>query len=437
MTRKTSAQIESDLASLATRFPTICKRKKLSSNSHGGKQIHFVRIGVDATKPRPAVIIIAGVHAREWAPPDAVLSFITKLMEKYNSGRPKSISYPSIKVTYSTVGEVKFPGFVLSASSVKKFIEQAHLFVLPMVNPDGRDFSLQTAPAGPRQAQHQQVFDFWRKNRASGTCSPLVTGIADTAHNGVDINRNFNIAWDFTDYYHPGALTDVRKRVTDQRCELVFHGTGAASEPETKNVQELIDKVIAGHADVFLTKKPKVVFFMDVHSAARLFFHAWAMEERGSDPTKTYRNTAWDMKRDNVGVTGQPTYQEYMPNSKPFPLFALHRSGVGGTLQWYIRAKCGGKKNAANKKTRKRSSYSITDSFNPLKGGYTGISRDYAFSRQFEVTASPTIISYTMESGHKEDGGFHPSLTNFYPKVEREIHVGLWTFIRQAQTRTW
>jgi hypothetical protein len=77
----------------------------------------------------------------------------------------------------------------------------------------------------------------------------------------------------------------------------IFHGTGPFSEPESRNVQWLVNQF------------PNAKVFVDVHSYTGDVLHAWGDDENQStDPSKWYGNSAWDHKR---GVAGD-AYGEYI-----------------------------------------------------------------------------------------------------------------------------
>jgi hypothetical protein len=76
----------------------------------------------------------------------------------------------------------------------------------------------------------------------------------------------------------------------------------------------------------------------------------------------------------------------------------------------------------------------------------TGASDDYCFSRWFAPLSGgpPTspVMAFTMEAGGDprkgpdyNEGGFSPDYVNQYPKLEREIHVGVWTFLSMASAQ--
>jgi murein tripeptide amidase MpaA len=432
------ADIESRVAALPAKFPGLCTERKLSRRTYEGptggspgRLVPYLQIGTGSGEGRARVLIVGGMHAREVAPPDAILTFVEKLLEAYKASTP--LIYPrwvdprpSPTVPYAPI---RFPFPQLQA-----IIERTELYVLPLANPDGRDYAM----------KHDE---WWRKNRRPniGPCplppAPLKPWENNDA-NGVDLNRNFEIAWDFNQYFSAAAVTAMKAAkppqlgVSDNMCATAqtYHGPapsgGAAREiePETANVQELIT-----------TKN--INFYLDVHSAAGKFLYAWGMERnQEAHPEQTYLNGALDHTRDGPGAA----YGEWLPPGTE------HEHQVLGThLMSRIEDSTGFTANDADagdataRDARNSSRYEPVPSTQQFPGSLdfaTGVSRDYAFARSIaavpgtpvQAKALAPVMSYTFECGRTEDGGFHPDKVREYPKVEREVWVGLAEFISYA-----
>jgi hypothetical protein len=409
--------------------------------------VAYLKIGTGTGEGRPRILIVAGMHARELAPSDAVLTFIEKLLAAYSTKKP--ITYkkfldarPSPSILYKQFTIPFTP-------DVKQIIERTELYVVPLVNPDGRAF-VQSA-AGARG---------WRKNRrpapSGASCPPLPAGISDddkqwlsTDPAGVDLNRNFDIAWDFKNFYSSAFFSAVAARtvglgVSDNPCSpgQTFHGPSPhVAEPETLNVQELITT-------------NKINFYMDVHSAAGKLLYAWGMAgNQSTAPSLTFKNTDLDQPtgsgRDPSASTNP--YKEWLPSSTD----AAHQT-LGDSIRDAIldstgytgadEASTDAAKAQIAKAARKNSLYTAVQSiflFSPSSPDFeTGVSRDFAFSQQIGTNAGTPItakaldpvFSYTFECGRKEDGFFQPDAVKEYPKVEREVAMGLAKFLSFAAT---
>jgi hypothetical protein len=72
----------------------------------------------------------------------------------------------------------------------------------------------------------------------------------------------------------------------------------------------------------------------------------------------------------------------------------------------------------------------------PVGGGpNSGCSDDYACSRQFLHPERKPIFSYTIETGHDDEQGQHPSYDDakgHFRKINREIHAALFGLLQAA-----
>lgn len=398
----TSTSIEAALGALAAANPTICSRTTLPNTTHLGKTMSYVKIGTaSGGSSRLGVVVTGGVHAREWAPPDAILSFIQKLVRAYATGTP--IAYPSWTDTSVPATPVVYGAFTIPLRDVRLIVDNLDLFVLPLVNPDGHDLS-QASPANA----------MWRKN---GRPDPGCPWDPVTQNGpGVDINRNFNIrnAWDYDVYYTVAGASHVS--ASKDPCKEIFIGSAAASEPETRNLQSLI-------------ANNQVHYFLDVHSYGRRIMYPWGLEnDQSTTPTQNFLNNDWNRGGPQPGRDGGigGTYGEFFPNTAPIRLFDQH-TVLGGRMQSLIRTNAGADATAIS-----RSAYMVTPSLDLYPT--TGAVDDYTFSQQFETPSRAPIYAFTMECGTLADGenGFHPSYTQKFPKIEREVHSALFAFLSYA-----
>lgn len=422
-----------------SRFDLNHRTYEGSTGGTPGRLVSCLQIGTGTGEGRPRILIVGGMHAREWAPPDAIITFVEKLLEAYRTSSP--MVYPrwvdsrqSPSIPYS---EIRIP----FEPDVKLMIERTELYVVPLANPDGRAYTM-SEPA--RKG--------WRKNRRPAstgvTCPPLakpnVWASNDPA--GVDLNRNFEIAWDFEQYFSAAAVASMKATktlgVSDSPCEpgQTFHGPNIAPpeaarkpEPETANIEEL------------LTGKD-INFYMDVHSAAGKLLFAWGMEQnQESDPEQSFLNRGFDRgsprERDGPGTE----YKEWLPAGSE----NAHQV-LGDHLGDQIAGSTGFTANQAQTDpiaatAREESKYEAVQStmlFGSPPHFEAGVSRDFAFSRQIEAAPGPPfrakardpIFSFTFECGRATDGGFQPDATTEYPKVEREVTVGVASFISYAAT---
>ncbi len=254
-------EIEAALDAFAAEHPAVTELITLPNKTFEGRTCHALRIGPADADARNSLIIVGGVHAREWIPPDALVNLAADLLEAHagNTG-------------------LRYGGQRFSAAEIREIIENLQIILFPCANPDGRNHS-------------QTVQPLWRKNRRR------VSASSDPNCVGVDLNRNFDALWDFRLHFAPNS--DVS--ASDDPCHpQVYVGPEAASEAETRNVVSLLDRY------------KRARWFIDVHSYVPAIFHNWGFDEnQTSDPSMNFLNPAFDRKRGSV----DGTYREFIPQA--------------------------------------------------------------------------------------------------------------------------
>ena len=381
----TVAAIEAELERLAAEHPALCVRTEAPNRAHSGRPIFVLTIGADGGGT--PVLLSGGAHAREWAPPDALLSLAERLLRAYAGGT--GFVVPAFTDTVSPGPDVEYPEVSIAAEEVRRIVDRLELNLLVMANPDGRAFT---------QAAAANIM--WRKNRRparpGSTCM------------GVDLNRNHDIAWDFERYYNDAG--DIAVSASKDPCDpQVYIGPSAASEPESRNIARLL-------------RERRIEYYVDVHSFSRKILFPWGMDDNQvRNAEQTYRNPVWDGRRD--GGFGGP-YGEFIPSA----LLDEHVR-IGRAMRAAILGGAGD-----DPRARERSTYDVEPSLALYPT--TGTASDYAASLQFEPDpAAARVISYTLEIGNDTDGegGFHP-VPAIYPKIEREVHLALMALLRAAAT---
>jgi murein tripeptide amidase MpaA len=250
-------EIESALQNLAAVYSESTELLACPNVTHEGRQSQVLRVGAKRDAIVHGVLILGGVHAREWVPPDALVSLAADMLEAYKLG------------TGLVYGGRRF-----SAHDVRQLMETLDLFIFPCVNPDGR--------------HHSQANDaLWRKNRrphpSNGDCV------------GVDINRNFDFLWDHLTKFAPDSGVSASE---DPCNRQVYRGPLPASEPETQNVVWLLDSY------------PAIRWHVDVHSAVPTILHSWGSDQnQTTEATQNFLNSTFD------GIRGRPddtAYREYI-----------------------------------------------------------------------------------------------------------------------------
>jgi hypothetical protein len=438
----TVAQIEARLVALAgnSSFSGFCQRFTLPANpTHDGRVVSYLRIGTGTGGGRPRILIVSGVHARELAPPDAVLTFVEKLLTAYAG--TTAMAYARFDDPRQTP-RTRYKPFTIPYPGVQRIVERTELYVLPLANPDGRAFV---------QAVNDPRHKGWRKNRRPAppgvTCSP-----GNQGPEGVDINRNFDVGWDFRKYYSAAAIAAMTAPgaaatlgVSDDPCKETFHGPAPPSsgtrvrEPETLNlVSVLNDK--------------DVNFYLDVHSFSAAIIFPWGLEQnQEAHPEQTFNNHALDAPAAGRDALGS-AYAEWMPpgtEARHQMLANTMRDAILDSTGYSALDATGSGATPPDPMAgaaRTASTYAAVQSPCLFGAGFPpdfepGGADDFAFSRQIGATAPPVratalapVFSLTFECGRTDDGGFRPDATREYPKVEREVGAGIAAYLSFAAT---
>ncbi len=243
---RTAAQINSAIHLLSQWFPDYFLERQMPENSVEGRPVFALRLRAGAAGSRPGVLVAGGTHARELMNPDAIVDLAIDLFLSYVNGTA-----------------IVYGGRTWTADDIKIILESLDIWLLPCVNPDGRE----------------QVIggdSLWRKNRrvnAGSTCL------------GVDLNRNADIVWGV-----------AQGQTSCSPCTDIYCGPSAFSEPETRNVKHLLDT-------------ERMVSFVDVHSYSELVLYPW-----GHAPTqsKDSSNNFATLATHTCTASVPGTYSEYM-----------------------------------------------------------------------------------------------------------------------------
>src|SRR5215813_2127344 len=198
------AEVETAVVNLASAHPALCQLITLPNASVEGRTCHALMLGGGAPGSRDCVMIIGGQHAKEWGSCEIILNFAVDLITAFEANMG-----------------LAYGGKMFAASDVQQILNGLHLVLFPLVNPDGRKFSQDQVAAGEPD---------WRRNR-----NPAYGGGAPGCI-GVDLNRNYDFLFDFHTAFAPLNFVGL-----DDPCNDVFQGPSAFSEPESKNVQWLVD----------------------------------------------------------------------------------------------------------------------------------------------------------------------------------------------------
>ncbi len=225
----TYAEVDRELHQLAAKHPKIARVHNLGS-SHEGRTIWALKIsdGVKTDQAlEPDILFVGGLHAREWIGVEVPMLLAKFLVENYDSDE-----------------------------SVKALVNKAEIWIVPMANPDGHQYTV-------------AVDRLWRKNRRvdPGGCY------------GVDLNRNFSFKWG-----GPGT--------SDQACSDIYRGPEAASEPEVQAIMKL------GMATRFSAG-------VSFHSYGQIIYYPWSGSRDPAVDQPSLNELAGQMSQAIFNVRGQ------------------------------------------------------------------------------------------------------------------------------------
>ena len=148
---RTVSQIDSATNLLSVLFPAVFHRVQLPEASVEGRPVYALRMRAGGGGDRRGVLVVGGTHARELMNPDAIIELAIDLL-----------------LAHLNETGITYGGRVWSADDIKVIVGALDIWLLPCMNPDGRNFVM-TAD------------DLWRKNRRVNAGTPCI---------GVDPNRS-------------------------------------------------------------------------------------------------------------------------------------------------------------------------------------------------------------------------------------------------------
>ena len=198
------ADYDLEMKELAMRYPSLVRPVTLNHKSVLGRDVNGIEIstGAQNTADGKPVFLIMGVHhAREWPSSEHTLEFAYDLLRNYGTD-----------------------------SRATQLVEETRTIVVPVVNPDGFNISREAPTLGDFS-----LFDYEmkRKNCAIAATTPQKYTTRTCENNnagrlrGTDPNRNYGGLWGGSG----ASLTWF---------DDTFRGDAPFSEPEVRNIRELI-----------------------------------------------------------------------------------------------------------------------------------------------------------------------------------------------------
>ena len=272
---------------MASMFPTHVKLESIGLSAEG-RDIPALRIGARTDLPpdhdhptRMTILVTGGVHAREWISVSTAAYIAHTLVTRY--------------------GDRRFP-------DTTKLLDHFDVVILPVVNPDGYEYTWSTDR-------------LWRKNRQH-TSLPFCSGI--------DLDRSFSFAWDGDDE-------------ADNPCSEDYAGTSAMEALEAKRIDEWARNQTENNNVTFVS-------FLDLHSYSQQVLYPYSftcdadppnledLEEVAIGIAKSFRLTNGHFYSVNSACEGSLYFSEdgiVDRSDKPrFPRGSLEASG-GSALDYF------------------------------------------------------------------------------------------------------
>ena len=174
----TYAEVETELRQLADDYPAISNMTTIGKSLEQ-RELWAIKISdnVSQDEEEPVVVFLGAHHAREWISVDVPFLIAKHLTENYSSD-----------------------------PSIARLVNNSEIWIVPMVNPDGHQYSVMTDR-------------LWRKNRRNNGDGSF----------GVDLNRNYSYQWGGT-----GSSGDTFSET--------YRGPAPFSEPESQAVRDFLDQ---------------------------------------------------------------------------------------------------------------------------------------------------------------------------------------------------
>ncbi|CAJ1082009.1 carboxypeptidase B [Xyrichtys novacula] len=193
-------KVQSWIASIASSNANLIS-KQVIGNTYEGRPMTVLKLGKKSSSTKPAIFLDCGIHAREWISPAFCQWFVKEALSTYGSD-----------------------------SQMTSLLNQMDVFVLPVFNIDGYDYT-------------HKSNRMWRKTRSRKSGSSCT---------GADPNRNFDAGW-----CSMGASSNP--------CSDTFCGYTPESEIEVKNV-----------ADFIRRNKSIIKAYLTIHSYSQLLLFPYS-----------------------------------------------------------------------------------------------------------------------------------------------------------------
>jgi len=279
----TYAELDNELHQLADANTQIARVISIGKSLEG-RELWAIKISdnVSQDEPESTAVFVGGHHAREWISVDVPFLLAKHLLNQYGTD------------TMAT-----------------RLVNQTEIWIVPMVNPDGHQYSVTT----------QRL---WRKNRRNNGDGTF----------GVDLNRNYSYQWG-----GPGS--------SGNPFSETYRGTAPFSEPETQAVRDFLQQ-----------HRPSSL--ISYHNFSQLILYPWGYTNSPAsdvlllsnlavamaDRIRVVHNVSYTPEQSSdlylasgdttdwlYGVLGVPCFTIELRPSSAFPGFELPESEIAPTFE--------------------------------------------------------------------------------------------------------
>jgi hypothetical protein len=212
--------------------------------------------------PKPVLWLEANIHAREIAPAEIAVDYISYLLDNYDTD-----------------------------ADAHWLVDWQDIYVVPTFNPDGHH--IEEAGGGGQSPYYQRK----NANNTNG-CTTWPPNIGDQF--GTDLNRNFSFLWNCC-----GGSNDFA-------CSEAYHGAAAASEDETQAVIHEVSALIPDQRGPGIGDIAPITTtgaFLDLHSFADVNLYPWGMYDTPAPNETDLKNLGFHMS----STSAYPPGNDYTP----------------------------------------------------------------------------------------------------------------------------
>ncbi|MCK5503867.1 MAG: T9SS type A sorting domain-containing protein, partial [Thermodesulfovibrionia bacterium] len=228
------------LDSLNNEFPSITILDTIGQSQFNKNLILAIKISdnPEVEEDEPAVLFDAMHHAREPVSMETCLAIIQYLLNNYGTDQ-----------------------------DVTRWINNTEIWIVPILNPDGWQYIVDNNLDAP----------YWRKNLRDNNSD----GVFNPLHDGVDLNRNYDLQWAAGGDTVPGGLR--------------YRGPGPFSESETRAKRDLANEQNA-------------VMSLTYHSPGEVIFYNWDLDGYSAPDQDLYTEIAEELASRIPKISGEGHY---------------------------------------------------------------------------------------------------------------------------------